>query len=116
MSNQGADLELLSRVQQAVTRGLSYLHQHQYPNGEFCVYCGKDPAMQDGCSPDSSIFPTALIASSLLFLAEEPGVEEMLTRSTHFFRAQVHCKGLWSHFTTSHASRNLCGPDRKSVV
>jgi hypothetical protein len=98
-------------VDQAIARGLAYLHQHQYPNGEFCSYCSADAPMQGWCLPDSAVFPTALIAGSLLFLAEAPQADEMLTRATGFFQYQMHRGGLWHHFTELHRWRHLCPLD-----
>lgn len=92
-------------VARAIRLGLDYLSQHQYPNGEFCSYFAPDAPMQQWCVPDSCIFPTALIASSLLFLAQHPPAEEMLTRTTGFLQYQMNHGGLWHHFTGLHPMR-----------
>ena len=96
---------------EAIDRGLAYLHQHQYPNGEFCCYCASDAPMLKWTQPDSSIFPTALISSSLLWLAADPRADAMLLRTTGFFQYQMNYGGLWHHFTKLHRWRHLCPPD-----
>lgn len=98
-------------LQKAIERGVTYLHQHQYPNGEFCVYCAPDAPMQAWCLPDSSIFPTALIAHSLLWVAEHPAAEQMLAQAAAFLQYQMGSGGLWGHFTVTHRFRHLCPPD-----
>ncbi|RTQ53281.1 hypothetical protein EJV47_00655 [Hymenobacter gummosus] len=93
------------RLAEAIAQGLDYLHQHQYPNGEFCSYFAPDAPMQEWCVPDSCIFPTALIASSLLFLTDHAPAEEMLTRTTGFLEYHMNRGGLWHHFTGLHPLR-----------
>jgi hypothetical protein len=95
----------------ALARGVAYLHQHQYPNGEFCVYCSTDVTMQEWCLPDSSVFPTVLIAHCLLPLAEHPAAEETLGKAAAFLRYQMNRGGLWNHFTVVHRLRYLCPLD-----
>ena len=96
---------------QAIAQGVAYLHQHQFPNGEFAAYCAADAPMQGWTFPDSTVFPTSLIASCLLPLAALPVVEEILTRATGFLRYQMNYGGLWNHFTKLHRSRYLCPLD-----
>lgn len=95
----------------AIARGVAYLHQHQYPNGEFCAYCSPDAPMQEWCLPDSSIFPTALIAHCLLCLADHPAAEETLAKAAAFLQYQMHPGGLWNHFTVLHRLRRICPLD-----
>jgi hypothetical protein len=95
----------------AIARGLTYLHQHQFPNGEFAAYCAIEAPMQGWTRPDSSIFPTALIGSCLLHVAEAPEAEEMLTRATNFLSCQMNHGGLWNHFTELHHLRHICPLD-----
>lgn len=102
---------LAGQLSTATARGLAYLQQHQFPNGEFAVYCAADAPMQGWTRPDSSVFPTALIASCLLPVAGLPQVDEMLTRATHFLRYQMNHGGLWNHFTELHRYRYLCPLD-----
>ncbi|MEZ0542525.1 hypothetical protein [Fibrella arboris] len=88
---------------QAIERGISYLHQHQYPNGEFCCYMAPDMPMQAWCVPDSTVFPTAVIANALLSLAQHPNVDEMLNRTIPFFQYQMMYGGIWNYYTRWHS-------------
>lgn len=83
----------------AIHKGVAYLQQHQYPNGEFCCYLSGDELMAEWAVPDSTIFPTALIAKSLLSLQEIPVVDEMLTKATGFFEYQSKKGIVWNHYT-----------------
>jgi hypothetical protein len=105
------DAKKNTSLQEAIERGLAYLHEHQYPNGEFCAYISGDDAMQGWCQPDSTIFPTALIASCLLHLKDRPGVEELLGPAADFLRAQMARGGTWNHFTNGHPLHSLCPMD-----
>lgn len=98
-------------LEQALERGLAYLHQHQLADGQFASYCAPDPPMQQIWYSDNAVFPTALVAHCLLATAGHPLAEEMLTRSTTFFRNQMHYGGLWNHFTNLHRLRPLCALD-----
>ncbi|MEZ0483967.1 hypothetical protein [Fibrella aquatica] len=92
----------LAAVDQAIERGIGYLHQHQYPNGEFCCYMAPDRHMQEWCVPDSTVFPTAVIVNSLLTLADHPAVEKMLNRAVPFFQYQMMHGGVWNYYTRWH--------------
>lgn len=96
---------------EALARGLTYLHQHQFPNGEFAAYTAADAPMQDWTSPDNAVFPTALIAGCLLHLADAPEADEVLHRVCQFLRYQMNHGGLWNHFTQLHRFRHLCPSD-----
>ena len=106
----------LAALDTAIARGLAYLQQHQYPNGEFCAYCSPDAPMQTWCLPDSSIFPTSLIANSLLFLAEYPATDEILKQVAAFLQYQMNPGGLWNHFTVLHHLRHTCPLDMDDTV
>lgn len=105
-----------NRLQQAIDRGLAYLSQHQYPNGEFCCYIAADAPMQGWCVPDSAVFPTALIATSLLALAGRPEVETMLNRTIPFLQYQMLWGGVWHHFTHLHPLRTASPADADDTV
>ncbi|MDO7852003.1 hypothetical protein [Hymenobacter convexus] len=98
-------------IAQALARGVTYLEQHQYPNGEFCSYFAPDDAIQGWCLPDSAVFPAALVAGCLLWLPLTPQVDGILTRATTFFEHQMNHGGLWNHFTTLHRWRHTCPLD-----
>ncbi|MBB4602762.1 hypothetical protein HNQ93_003527 [Hymenobacter luteus] len=99
------------QLEQAIELALSYLHQHQFPEGQFASYCAGDGPMQGWISTDSTLFPTALIAHCLLHVAEHPLADQMLSRTTLFLRNQMNFGGLWNHFTTTHRLRHLCPLD-----
>lgn len=108
--------ELSAQLVPAIERGLAYLHQHQYPNGEFCCYFAPDVPMQEWCVPDSTVFPTASIANSLLPLAGHPLTEEMLTRATGFLQYQMMPGGVWNYFTSWHPLYKLLPPDADTTA
>lgn len=82
-----------------IKSGVNYLFDHQYPNGEFCCYYAPDDRMLEWCVPDSTIFPTALIASCLLNLRDDPKVAKLLSSSSEFLRYQMMTGGVWNYFT-----------------
>jgi len=96
---------------QAEDRGLTWLRDHQYPNGEFCAYASGDDPMLGWCRPDSTVFPTALIGSCLLPLRGRPVADELLSATALFLRAQMARGGTWNHFTLGHPLRALCPMD-----
>ena len=102
---------LALQISYSISKGIDYLYHHQYPNGEFCVYLSGDDAMQGWNHPDSSIFPSALIGSCLLFLKDHPRVEEMLVKTAAFLKYQMGTGGTWNHYTNQHPFRSLCAQD-----
>ena len=80
-----------SDKEKAITRAIEYLHQHQFPNGEFCAYMSGDDPMQGWVLPISIIFPTALISQSLQFVKNHEGgfVESILKKAESFLWNQV---------------------------
>lgn len=103
-------------IEQAITNGIGYLHNHQLPNGEFCTYFSGDDAMQGWIMPMGMIFPTALICQSLLFLKQYPQTEEMLSKSAVFLRYQIGRNATWNHFTNFHPLRTCCPQDVDDTV
>ena len=99
------------QIENCISKGIDYLFQHQYPNGEFCVYLSGDDAMQEWNLPESSIFPSALIGSCLLFLKNNSKVEEILDRTASFLRYQMGCGGTWNHYGNFHPYRQVCPQD-----
>lgn len=94
-----AHLAEQSALVQTIDRGVQYLYRHQYPNGEFCCYMALDEPMQQTCAPDSTAFPTAVIANTLLGLVDHPMVATMLTRTISFFQYQLMRGGLLNQYT-----------------
>lgn len=91
--------DFIESLDAGIIKGVSFLQQHQYPNGEFCCYLSGDEEMTGWAIPDSTIFPAALIAKSLLSLAEMPAVDEILTKATGFFEYQSKKGIAWNHYT-----------------
>ncbi|MCB2377811.1 hypothetical protein LGH70_09475 [Hymenobacter sp. BT635] len=102
---------LPAHLDQAITRAVAFLHQHQFPSGEFAVHCAKEAPMLGWTYSDSSVFPSSLIAHSLLHLPEVPLVDEIVTRAAEFLRGQMNRGGVWNHFTNYHRLRYLCPLD-----
>lgn len=94
-------------IDKAIELGINYLHQHQLPNGEFCTYMSGDDAMLGWNHPDSNVFTTVMISSSLLFLKHLSKVEEILQRSGVFLRYQMHWTGTCHYFTRLHPLRKI---------
>ena len=103
--------KFMAQIEDSISRGLNYLCHHQYPNGEFCVYMSGDDAMRGWNQPDSSIFPSSLIGSSLCFLKEYPIARDMLAKTGWFLRCQMGRGATWNHYTNSHMLRALCPQD-----
>ncbi|MET4107520.1 hypothetical protein [Hymenobacter sp. UYP22] len=100
-----------NQLQQAVQRAVSYLRQRQSADGQFVSYCALDLPMQGWRYTDSAVFPTALVAHSLLHVPASAETDLILTRATDFFRNQMNHGGLWNHFTNIHHLRHLCPLD-----
>ncbi len=81
-----------------VERGLDFLRRSQLPWGEFKVFLSIDNGFEQDCVPDSTPFPTALIAYSLGF-ADSDAAGEMLEKSLRFFLAEMEGPGLWRYWT-----------------
>lgn len=95
---------------QAITSGLQFLRAQQYPDGSFCVYISGDDAMQGWCTPDASLFPTALIANSLLSLRDHD-TASMVMPAARFLRTQMARGGTWGHFARHHKWWAVCPMD-----
>jgi len=104
------------RIQQAINKGVDYLQNHQYPNGEFCCYYSPDDAMQEWCVPDSSIFPTALINTCLLSIKDHQGAKEIFKRSICFFQYQMMRGGVMNYFTKWSSLFTLLPPDIDDTI
>jgi len=98
---------LETAIEQSILRGVNYLHQHQFPNGEFCCYIGHEDSLKDTI-PDANIFPTSLISYSLLNLARLPKVDAMLQLTGSFLQYQSMRGGVWNNFTMAHQYFKIC--------
>jgi len=97
-------------LDQSILKGVKYLHQHQFPNGEFCCYIGHEDQMRDTV-PDANIFPASLICYSLLQLAHIPEANEILQLTASFLQSQSMRAGVWNNFTTAHKYFKICSAD-----
>jgi len=97
-------------LDQSLKRGAIYLHQHQFPNGEFCCYVSSEDHMKDTVLY-SSVFPTSLICYSLLSLKHIPEVNDILQLSASFLQFQSMRAGVWNHFTSWSPLFPLCPAD-----
>lgn len=103
--------DFIASISTGVTKGISFLHQHQLHNGEFCSYISAEDPMKSWCLPDSAVFPSILIGNSLLFLSDYPEVEEILNKTSDFLMSQMQRGGVWHHFTNQHYLRKICPLD-----
>lgn len=102
--------QLEAAIDESVLRGVNYLHQNQFPNGEFCCYIGHEDSMRDTV-PDANIFPSSLICYSLLNLAHLPKVDQMLQITGTFLQYQSMRGGVWNNFTMAHRYFKICPAD-----
>lgn len=102
-------------AEKAILKGVDYLEDHQYPNGEFCCYIGDEEDMKM-CVTQSNIFPTSLIAYSLLQLKALPVVNELLDKAAAFLQYQVMRGGVWNNFTILNPLFPICPPDVDNTV
>ncbi|MHA8051650.1 hypothetical protein V7S79_11120 [Aquirufa sp. ROCK-SH2] len=98
-------------LNQAIEQGISYLEDHQLPNGEFLFYMSGDDAMQSWNLPESTVFPSAQIGNCLLGLKKRDKVGQILLNTANFLKYQMDRGGLWNHYTLLHRWRNVCPND-----
>ena len=101
-------MTLETDVRDAIMRGTQFLAGSQLPSGEFPVLASTDPAMETGCAPDPSIFPTALIAQALIGVA---AAEAMRARAADFLASEMDADGLWRHWIRAHPLHRQLPPD-----
>lgn len=101
---------LQTDVEKAIERGIIYLHQNQFPNGEFCCYIGHEDHMKDTV-PDANVFPTSLICYSLLNVADHPKANHVLQLAASFLQHQSMRGGIWNNFTRANPYFKVCPAD-----
>ena len=111
-TNGNTDPALIDGV---INKGLDYLSQHQYPNGEFCSYISPDDAMQGWCVTDSTVFITSVMGACLLPLSKIPVAESILSRATGFIRYQMTGSGVWNFYSIIHPMRRILPYDADSL-
>ena len=105
-----------TNISKAIDRGLSYLVSHQFPNGEFCTYYSPDELMKEWCVPDSTVFPTSIIANTLLVLQERQEVKTIYSKTIPFLIYQRMRYGTWQHFTKWHKLFPVSPPDIDNTI
>lgn len=102
-------------LENAIEKGVFYLYDHQYPNGEFCCYICQDDEMKM-CVTHSNVFPTSLISNSILNLRYIPEVNKILDKSCAFLQYQTMRGGVWNNFTILNPLFPICPPDVDNTV
>lgn len=97
-------------IKQAILNGVDYLHQHQFPNGEFCLYLGHEDHLKDTI-PYSNMFSTSLICYSILNLSHLSKAKEILDLSATFLQFQSMRAGTWNNFTSWAPLFKVCPAD-----
>jgi hypothetical protein len=99
----------------AIDRGLDYLSQHQFPNGEFCCYIAPDDPMQEWCNTDSTVFAASVIGTCLLPLSNTTLGAAILDRAAGYVRSQMAGGGVWNFFSGAHPMRRVLPYDVDSL-
>ena len=97
-------------VDECIDKGLTFLLEHQFPNGEFCCYIGHEDNLKDTI-PYSTVFPTSLICYSLLGLSHLPSAAKILDLSATFLQFQCMRGGVWNNFTSWSQLFPVCPAD-----
>lgn len=105
----------VSHVNAAIERAAGFLHDRQLPSGELTCFMSTDPALATDRRPDSSPFPTALIAYSLGFV-DSPLARRTIERATRFFAAQMEGPGMWRYWTRQHPYHGMIPADLDDVA
>ncbi|HTH82893.1 MAG TPA: hypothetical protein VL490_08145 [Mucilaginibacter sp.] len=107
--------ELTARLNQSIKKGVSFLSAQQLATGEFrCYMANNDDILAYDGPPagwvveDSVVFPTTLIGNSLLFVANDPVLDDILNKVTIFFLAQRKAGSAWNHYVQDHPAYMLC--------
>lgn len=91
-----------TEIEAAISKGLDYLEDHQFPNGEFCCFMSGDDPMQGWTHHETMLFPTMLVCQSLLYLPQTEQVKNMTIQAGWFLRYFMERGGVWSHCTPNH--------------
>lgn len=91
---------MAAQDKEALERGVAYLRRAQLPSGELPVLASD--------RPDPSVFPTAVMAHSLSFVAEARDVRD---RALDFLAAEMQPGGLWKHWPRAHSQHAFLLPD-----
>lgn len=84
-----------SNIRTAIEKGLSYLHQHQRPTGEFPTYFSPRLDMVGAKIYPKSVYITSFVIHSLCYLPTHPLIEPMQQRAAEFLLAEQEEFGAW---------------------
>lgn len=98
-------------IDKAIDKGIEFLAEHQFHNGEFCGYIGPDEELKEWCVPDSTNFITAVICNSLVSLKDDPRVDLIIRKPIPFLKYQMMRGGLWVFFPVLHKMFTTSPPD-----
>lgn len=101
-------MTLEHHARRAIQRGVEFLARSQLPSGEFPVLASSDPKMEEGCAPDPSVFPTAVMAQAL---SRVPQAQAIHARALDFLLCEMDSSGLWRHWTRAHPHHRQLPPD-----
>ena len=108
-----SDLE--EKIDQSIDKGINFLRENQFENGQFRSYVSNNDAMlahggipHNYVAEEGVVFPTALIGNSLMFLADDVRVNEMLNKLAGFLLVQRKTGSVWNHYTLDHSAYPLC--------
>jgi hypothetical protein len=102
-------------LEAAIERATAFLAARQLPSGEFVCYRSTDPTLETAREPDSTTFPTALIAYSLGFVGSAL-TRTMLARSVQFFLAEMEGPGMWRYWTRAHPYHAMIPADLDDIA
>jgi hypothetical protein len=105
----------VSHLNAAIGRAAGFLHDRQLPSGELTCFMSTDPTLATDRRPDSSPFPTALIAYSLGFV-DSPLARRTIERATRFLVAQMEGPGMWRYWTREHEHHSVIPADLDDVA
>lgn len=108
------DKEMIN-LERVISRATAYLKSSQLDSGEFPVYKARDAEFTIECEPDSSVFPTALIAHSLTHV-DSVESDTMRKKATQFLKTQMLKPGVWRYWTKEHQYHNFIPPDIDDTV
>lgn len=87
-------------TREAIVRGVDFLRHVQLPGGEL-------PVLASG-TPDPAVFPTAVMAHSLSFVAAANDVRE---HALDFLAGEMEPRGVWKHWPRAHPHHRFLLPD-----
>ncbi|MDO9551124.1 hypothetical protein [Rhodonellum sp.] len=102
----------INNIDQAISRGLSFIRDQQLPHGEFaCEFANSETKIVDDLlegddvtliAETNTLFPNSLIGHALLPLKEEPIGKDILEKLSGFLALHQSKYGLWRHYTDHH--------------